>query len=366
MIESPLDETLLLAEPESPPIGDARVEGMSLGRRVLRPRTLASFLVALAVIGIALSRFNLNLGDVLRESSRANPWYLLAAFAVYYGSFFLRALRWRGLLENARVQPAADRCYPGTLGFSTIYLLSWFVNCLVPAKLGDAYRAYSLRQRSGVPFTGALGTIFAERLADLVVLGALLVVSAFVVFGRHMPQSVTNWVYVATGLGIALIVGLAGVWRFRHRLRALVPERFSDHYVRLEEGALGSFARLPQLGLLTIVIWLLEGLRFYFVGLSLHAGVPFAAALFVALLVSLLTAVPITPAGLGVVELGVVGTLALLNVVETTAASMALLDRLVAYWSVLVIGGLAYLVVRWVWPVSADSRLPAHSDARRD
>jgi uncharacterized protein (TIRG00374 family) len=63
----------------------------------------------------------------------------------------------------------------------------------------------------------------------------------------------------------------------------------------------------------------------------------------------LLTVVPLTPAGLGFVELGVVGMLTVLGIGQQTAASIALLDRVVAYWSVIVVGAIVYPIVRWAW-----------------
>jgi uncharacterized membrane protein YbhN (UPF0104 family) len=59
---------------------------------------------------------------------------------------------------------------------------------------------------------------------------------------------------------------------------------------------------------------------------------------------ALLTIIPFTPAGLGVVELGV-GSL-LVGVVgldPVMAGSIILLDRVVVFWSLLVVGTVLYL-----------------------
>jgi len=322
---------------------------VSLSKRFLRPRTIVSFLIAIAVVGFALTRFHLDLGAVLTQMSHANPGYLMLAFATYYGGFGLRAARWKSILQSAEVKPAEGKELPKIPELSVVYVLGWFANCIVPAKLGDAYRGYLLKQRCGTSFGSALGTIFAERLADMMTLGLVLVGSAFIVFGRHIPSDVSLWMYVATGLAVALIVGVLGVFRFRHFFRSFVPVRVRDHYIKLEEGALGSFGRLPTLLILTAIIWAFEGIRLYFVALSVTGGLTFAAALFVALLASLLTVVPLTPAGLGFVEFGVVGILTVLGLTQQTAASVALLDRVVAYWSVIVIGAVVYLIARWAW-----------------
>lgn len=339
-------EVLALSPDEQPTEGWST---SSFARRILRPRTVLSFAVAAAVITFAISRFDLNLSAIAAQMSQANPFYISLAFVVYYGSFAVRAARWRSLLGSARVEPAPGYRIPGMPGMMVIFILSWFVNCLVPAKLGDAYRGYLLKQRSRASLSSALGTIFAERLSDVITLAVVLVASGLLVFGRHIPSTVSNWMLVGVALGVVLVIGTLVVYRFREQLRRLVPHRIRGHYLSLEQGALGSFGRIPTLLTLTAIIWILEGVRLYFVVLSLQAGFTFSAALFVALLASLLTVVPFTPAGLGFVEVGVVGVLMLLGSVEQTAASVALLDRVVAYWSVILVGAILYAIVRWKW-----------------
>jgi uncharacterized protein (TIRG00374 family) len=60
----------------------------------------------------------------------------------------------------------------------------------------------------------------------------------------------------------------------------------------------------------------------------------------------LLAQIPITPGGLGVVEAGLTGTLALIGVPAGAAAVATLAYRLVSYWLALPAGGAAYLVHR--------------------
>ncbi len=118
----------------------------------------------------------------------ADPWLLLAGFVIFYCTFPLRALRWRMLLENADVPVREGRNSWASLPALMEYIyLSWFANCVVPAKLGDAYRGYLLKHNGKVSFSATFGTIFAERLLDMIGLFGLLVVSAWVTFGPHMP-----------------------------------------------------------------------------------------------------------------------------------------------------------------------------------
>ena len=64
-----------------------------------------------------------------------------------------------------------------------------------------------------------------------------------------------------------------------------------------------------------------------------------------ALIGSLLTAVPLSPAGLGIVEAGVVGVLTVAYGVSLPeATAIALLDRVISVFSVIVFGAIAYVL----------------------
>jgi uncharacterized protein (TIRG00374 family) len=70
-----------------------------------------------------------------------------------------------------------------------------------------------------------------------------------------------------------------------------------------------------------------------------------SGAIFVALIGSLLTAVPLSPAGLGIVEAGVVGILTVAyGVPLPEATAIALMDRVISVFSIIVFGSIAYIV----------------------
>jgi uncharacterized protein (TIRG00374 family) len=58
----------------------------------------------------------------------------------------------------------------------------------------------------------------------------------------------------------------------------------------------------------------------------------------VGLISALVTIIPVTPAGLGVVEGFMIWALPQVGVAEGNAASVAFLDRFVTYWSLILIG----------------------------
>lgn len=102
---------------------------------------------------------------------------------------------------------------------------------------------------------------------------------------------------------------------------------------------------LLPVGALTAVIWLLEGVRVYSVIhalnlTSMQLGI--SSSLFVALAAALLTAIPLTPAGIGFVQAGIVYALVLYGVPKEAGTAVALTDFVLSTLSVIVIGGVFY------------------------
>lgn len=353
MVNDPADDlkrsTDLPAVQDEPTTEDVEREGFSLERSLRNPRTIISFVAAIAIIVFIFRGLDIDVAQIWSYIRNANIGLFLLAVAVFYATFPLRAFRWRLLLDNAGVPVQAGRRSWATLPALMEYIyLSWFANCIVPAKLGDAYRGYLLKHNGSVSFSRTFGTIFTERLLDMVMLFTLLVLSAWSVFGARVPEN-ARWIF---GFGLALVVaivaGLAAMRFLSPFIRRLVPDRLESKYAAFEAGTLGALkpSRLPLLLGLTSLVWLCESLRLFLViealgGLSL--GLP--SAIFVALMGSLLTTVPATPGGLGVVEGGVTGVLsALFRVATPVAAAVAVLDRVINYWSIVFGGLIVYLL----------------------
>ncbi len=343
-------------------------EGFSLWKKMRSPRTLISFGIAVAIVLFVFRGLDIDPQKTWAHMRGASLPLMLLGFGVFYLTFPLRALRWRILLHNAGVPLQEGRTSWASLPALAEYIyLSWFANCIMPAKLGDAYRGYLLKHNGRVSFSAAFGTIFAERLLDMLALFGLLVLSGWLTFGNRMPVETQIIFGFGALLVVLILAGLAGMrWLspFIHRfltwfggirwidalIRRVLPDSLNAVYGRFEHAALRSFrpAILPNLVLLTAGVWLLEGFRLFFVIQSLGTeGLSLAlpTIIFVALASSLLTALPLTPAGLGVIEGTVTVVLVKFFFVnEHLAGAVTFLDRTINFWSIIVFGFILYLV----------------------
>jgi glycosyltransferase 2 family protein len=337
----PVDRTGAPPEPEE---SEVPADQLSLTRRLRQPRTIISIVLPIVLLMLFVRSLpGFKLEELPDKILGANPLLLLAAFVIFYAGFPLRGLRWAVLVRKTgfalRVRDAIE-----------IIFLSWLVNCLVPAKLGDVYRAYLLKINSSVSLSRTIGTVFIERILDLFAIVTLGLAAGFVSFRSGLPGDVQ--IVFAIGIGFVLLLagGLMTMRNFGRRIltRLPTPHRILEFYDRFEEGVFGSIGlrALPRLVILTGFIWATEAMRLYFVVQALglpdvHLGI--SGAFFVALAASLLTAVPLTPAGIGFVETGVVGLLTVVyGVSETDALAITLVDRAISVLSIIAIGSVVY------------------------
>ena len=331
--------------PDEPSIEDA-AERVSLSKRLRQTKTLVSILVPLAIIGVFVGLNYQALSKVPALIGGANPALVLVAFVIFYLGFPLRGLRWSILLRGTGFRI-------GVKDSTEIIFLSWLVNCVVPAKLGDLYRAYLLRINSDASLSRTFGTVFIERILDIFTIALLGIAAGYWSFRSGMPEAI-QWIFgIAIVVMVILAIALFTLRNFGRRIMealAFLPHRILEFYDRFEEGVFGALKlhQLPILGVLSVAIWMTEALRLYFVVLALgFPGVELgiSGAVFVALIGSLLTAVPLSPAGLGIVEAGIVGVLTLVYGVSLPeATAIALLDRVISVFSVIVFGSILYIV----------------------
>ena len=321
---------------------------MSLMRRLRQPRTILSIAVPLAIIVIAILLNRQYLSDVPKDIASANPWLVLLAFLIYYAGFPLRGWRWTKLLKGAGYKVKVK---DGT----EILFLSWLVNCIVPAKLGDLYRAYLLKLNSSVSATKTLGTVFMERILDLIAVAALGLLAGYWRFRgslNDLPPTAQAIFAIGVVVVVLLLVALVVMRSFGRKVIAVlpVPNKVVVFYDRFEEGVFGSVGLrgLPVLGIMTCMIWTTEAMRLYFVVHALgftDAELGFSGAMFVALIGSLLTALPLTPGGIGIVEGGMGLVLTQVFTFSTPhMLAIVIVDRAISVFSIVVLGSIAYVI----------------------
>lgn len=328
-------------------------EQLSLGKRLLNWRTLVPLAIVIFALLFVATKANINPQQTWNTIRTANLIFFLAAFGIYYLSFPIRALRWRILLHNVGFTKANGVELPKFWKLTEIIYLSFFANVVVPARLGELYRAYLLRQEAGVSATRTFGTVLAERLLDLIVLLLLFIPAVIISLRENLPNQLRLGLEITLALVILGVAALFALRMFREKIVKFIPAHFHGHYNHFHEGMLGSFRRLPTLTGLTVCVWVCEALRFFFIVLALNLITGntihiISVALFIALGEALLTIVPFTAGGVGLVEGGMAAMILLFNHGTANAGNMSaaaiVLDRTISLLSIWVIGFVLFML----------------------
>jgi uncharacterized protein (TIRG00374 family) len=248
-------------------------------------------------------------------------WILLSCTAILF-SFVMRTWRWSVLLRSA------GYVYPRDILFKCL-MFSWFLNYLIPARLGDIARAVALKTTSDAPFGMTLSTIVIERIYDMVTLALLLGIASLFFF-----QS--SFVYIEIGafaLIAAMFFVLFIIYRYDETIIRFFECRFPtirQSLVLLKEG-LANIVRNPGAMALCFIlsfpVWLLEIASIFFAARSIGYDLSFVYATTAGVVAFLAQALPLTPAGLGIHEASITGVLMLFSVPSATGMSIALVDH---------------------------------------
>ena len=142
------------------------------------------FFAALAAFFVWLSLKDMNaenwakLKDALH---RANYWLLVPVLLLLLASHYLRALRWRQLMEPLGYKPSRINVFLGVM-------IGYFVNLGAP-RVGEVVKCTVLARYEKIPADKLVGTIVAERAFDVVCL--MLVFGLTLVFQFDVIHSLT-------------------------------------------------------------------------------------------------------------------------------------------------------------------------------
>src|ERR1700761_5472808 len=126
------------------------------------------FFAALAAFFVWLSLKDMNAQSwaQLRDAmDRANYWLLIPVLGLLLISHWLRALRWRQLIQPMGYEPSRINCFLGVM-------IGYFVNLGAP-RLGEVIKCTILARYEKVSADKLVGTIVAERAFDVVCLAVV-------------------------------------------------------------------------------------------------------------------------------------------------------------------------------------------------
>jgi glycosyltransferase 2 family protein len=304
---------------------------------------LAAVLLYFALRGVEWRR----VGEIIAGAQ----WrFLIASLGTVSFALFLRAFRWRILL-NTGLNPGAPGETQGRLSIATVFWATaagYLGNQLLPARAGELVRTFLISAKSGLSKTFVLTTALSERIMDAISL--ILFSSLALLTVESQPawvkQGARSLAVVATASALAIAV-LPYIHGFIETLlgKLHLPAGLRDKLLQLiGQVILGvrtfhDFGRFAGFAALTVVIWTTDTCSALLTARALGLHLSFAVALLFLTALGLGSALPSTPGYVGIYQIVAVTVLGPFGIGKDPALAYVIVMQAISYVIVIAYGG---------------------------
>ncbi|MFT5959045.1 MAG: hypothetical protein ACI8VJ_000796 [Polaribacter sp.] len=298
--------------------------------KIVLPLAFGGFLVWYSLSDISLE----TLGQYFKEANYT--WILLGLF---FGvlSHLSRAYRWKFMLEPLGFKPKITNSILAVL-------VGYLVNLALP-RAGEISRATVMSNYEKIPFEKGFGTIVAERIADLIMMLLIILLTLFVQFDFIYELLTKNFNPIKIGIGVPVLIIGFFIFRF------LVNKATSGFLLKIKtfvagliEGVTSIFKMKNKWAFIfhTFFIWAMYIAMFWATIPAIEGlEVPFGG-----ILIGFIAggfAIAATNGGIGLYPIAVAGALALFDISTETATAFGWIMWTAQTAMIVVFGGLAFL-----------------------
>lgn len=306
-------------------------------------RVWLGLLISAVFLYMALA--GLHLDAVWQTMRTANYLWIVPGVLVYFGAVVARTWRWHYLLRPLKRVPMR-RLFP-------VVVIGYMGNNVYPARAGELLRAYVLKRKEGVSGSASVATIVLERVFDgLTMLFFVFVALPFTPLPDWLRMTVILSSVAFFGALLVFFVVAASPERtqlvyhwvidrllpdaLRPRVRG-VADRFLTGLHSLRSGR-----DVVMLFATSVVIWLTETVKYWFVMHGFPFEVPFYALMLMTAVVNLATTIPSSPGYVGTFDLPGIRILETFHIPSPIAAGYTLVLH-AALWLPITLLGFYYM-----------------------
>jgi len=305
----------------------------------------------ISVVFLWLALRGLSVAELMAELPGLDYWWLLPGIAVYFVAVWARSWRWHYLLRP--IKPiSTGKLFP-------IVTIGYAGNNIFPARAGEVLRAVVLKRHEGVAISASLATIIVERVYDGVVMLAFIFVNLPKLAGLTADSGFVGDIRTLAVFGTVVFFGVLLVFLLAAMaperalaiftsLMRLAPDRYRQKLVDLAGKFLGGLAALrsPRDALMvfvtSVVIWLLETVKYWFVMQAFPFEVDFFTLMLMNGIVNLATTIPSAPGYIGTFDAPGIAVLSAYGVERALAVVYTLVLH-AALWFPITALGLYYM-----------------------
>ncbi len=266
-------------------------------------------LIIQIIIGISIVAFILNkldLGEVFVVLRKTGLMYFILACLSYFFLNLVLASRLTYLLKKIGYEIKFKNVFLSHMG-------GMLIGDITPGRSGYFLTPPILKKKAGIPITEGMACIFAPQGIEFIlkVGGA---VAAIIYLSMYFNIEKNIIIYASVGSIILLIVGIIMLtisWHdekltSRFLGRILYLNRFAENLSSFKNRSILIRNNLNIILILYTIGWVFAALQWFFLGKAIGINISFFAFFLLHPLITILMFVPLSPAGLGLMEGGII------------------------------------------------------------
>lgn len=299
------------------------------------PRVLFGLVIGGAFLFLCLK--NVKWEEVKEAVLNIKVGYVVLSLMFYWLELWLRISRWRFLLTHLTA----------SINFKLVgiaFLAGYAANNILPAKLGELFRADLFGRLTKTPRLTALGSIILERLLDMVTILGMATWGILLVSRSSTVDHISHLLWVMGAILLAAIVGGLILIRTRASWSPLVFSKFRERIHNVMDGLhmLGDSSSYVKLIASSAVIWLLNSLAIWSILVALGVNLNFNQVVLLMGVIGISAAIPAAPAGIGTLQYAFYLVFVLLGLPVSIGVVASIIVQLVLLGSATIIGGWLY------------------------
>ncbi len=290
-----------------------------------KSRIILQVIIGIFIIAFILYKIKIN--EVISVLKDIVPLYFVMALLSYFGLNLILASRLNYLLIKIGHH----------VKFQTVFLShmgGMIVGDLTPGRGGYFLTPSILKKNTGTSVADGMACIFAPQAVEFILkvggaFAALMYISTL--------SGISKDLLISAGIGavILLIVGILMLiisWKNENvtlNFLRKIPffKNFTEHLLSFKERSIGIKNSINTILILTITGWIFAALHWFYLGKALGFELSYFTFFLLHPLLSILMFVPISPAGLGLLEGGAIIVLSLFGISPALALAFSVLMR---------------------------------------
>lgn len=297
--------------------------------------------ILISTLGLLIFFKSVDTTVLWKEICKTEKWIIAAVVVLNPLTIWFRALRWKVILSANSEHKSKNDLF-------SITMISFMLNNLFPARLGEAARIVLLWRRNGFTIMESAGSLAVERGLDALLYSAFFFIP---VFGKSSLASLQPYAVLmiaAFAVSILLLIIYSrskarAVKIIGSKILALVPHKLKNRVQKISKELISnlewifSWHRALRVVLYSILMMSCYAFMMYFLAWGL-SEFNILDSMFGVSMAALGAAIPLSPGYIGTLHSSLLQGLGMIGVMENKAGAIAVLYHGIGYTTITAMG----------------------------